>query len=345
MKVRAAARRCKYINLYWKESIMKRNYQNHGFTIVELLTVMAVIALLIGLLVPGLNKVRIYAKGVKQNAQFHSVSVALEMFKNENGGEYPDSSLSPDTTLTCGAQKLAEALIGRDQQGFDPQSTWNAQADSANKKIYANVPRSTQTEQDDSLARRKGPYLNLQSAGAFNPCQFLRDAKNNPVVSDLYPGSDGTVSPPSMPPAPMLSDIYTTKTVPLTIVTGAGTTITTSAKAGMPVLYFKANTAATYFGPTPPSGNYSNDVYNYNDNAPIFEACNQIAHNNNTSMTGNQPFFDPGGTGNVPKFYDKITNPSSTTMLRPYNADSFILLSAGYDAIYGTSDDVWNFGE
>ena len=28
----------------------------------------------------------------------------------------------------------------------------------------------------------------------------------------------------------------------------------------------------------------------------------------------------------------------------PYNADSYILMSAGRDGLFGTSDDIYNFG-
>jgi hypothetical protein len=43
------------------------------------------------------------------------------------------------------------------------------------------------------------------------------------------------------------------------------------------------------------------------------------------------------------KFYDTITNPTITTQVRPFNQTSYILMSAGFDGIFGTPDDIYNF--
>ena len=56
-----------------------------GFTIVELLTVLAIIAMLVGLLVPALNLVRNIAKETKQKAQLTTIGLALTAFKNDEG--------------------------------------------------------------------------------------------------------------------------------------------------------------------------------------------------------------------------------------------------------------------
>ena len=44
----------------------------------------------------------------------------------------------------------------------------------------------------------------------------------------------------------------------------------------------------------------------------------------------------------VQLFYETITNPK-VNYDKPFNAATFILISAGYDGIYGTADDITNF--
>ena len=90
-----------------------------GFTLVEMLAAVAVIAILISLIVPALTMVKKSADMAKQRAQFHSIEIALEAFRADFG-DYPESenTYKPDedppllAQSYCGAQKLAEALIG-----------------------------------------------------------------------------------------------------------------------------------------------------------------------------------------------------------------------------------------
>ena len=80
------------------KSILKQSSRKKAFTIIELLTVMSIIVILIGVLVPALNNVRRYAKKVQQKAQFHSIGAAIELFSNENDG-YPGAQFQRGTDL------------------------------------------------------------------------------------------------------------------------------------------------------------------------------------------------------------------------------------------------------
>ena len=103
-----------------------------GFTLVELLTVVAIITLLIGILVPTLSRARQQAKATATRAILKSIGAGLDLFKNENpkecrGGEgYPNSAMRDDPTereeqWIFGAQWLVRYLMGKDLHGYAPR--------------------------------------------------------------------------------------------------------------------------------------------------------------------------------------------------------------------------------
>jgi len=73
------------------------SYRN-GFTLVELLVVISIIALLISILLPSLNKAREQAKAVKCAANLRAVGQGVSGYLAENNGTYPTSYLYPRTT-------------------------------------------------------------------------------------------------------------------------------------------------------------------------------------------------------------------------------------------------------
>jgi type II secretory pathway pseudopilin PulG len=296
---------------------MRREKKNKGFTIVELLTVMSVIMILIGLLVPALNLVRKMATETKQRAQFHSISVALEFFSGENDG-YPESTELGTTNYTVGAQHLAEALVGRDLQGYDTASSWDAEADaSATNPPYGGL--GTSVDIAASLDRRRGPYLTVENVES---CQ----------VGQLY-DNPGKVYDGSTTSAPVLTDVYRVR-----FITATAGTVNRQLKVGSPVLYYKANTASRIFDSTQPP---ADNIYNIEDNEEL------VALGKVTAESTEHPIDNINDSNGINNFYDMITNPNVTNvnMFRPYNQNTYILISAGFDGIYGTRDDITNFGE
>src|SRR5581483_11426165 len=70
--------------------VMKKQPKQHrrrgGFTLVELLVVIGVIALLIGMLMPALTRARGQANRVVCQSNLRQVGVAMLMYADENGG-------------------------------------------------------------------------------------------------------------------------------------------------------------------------------------------------------------------------------------------------------------------
>lgn len=72
-----------------------KKYSNHnGFTIVELLVVVAVIGLLVAILIPTVANVRESAKKAQSRSQFGQWISAIEMFRTEYG-YWPDFNAKP----------------------------------------------------------------------------------------------------------------------------------------------------------------------------------------------------------------------------------------------------------
>jgi prepilin-type N-terminal cleavage/methylation domain-containing protein len=300
-----------------------------GFTLMELLVVIAVISMLVMIMAPGLNKVMKSARALKQKSVLHSLEVGLEFFHDENDG-YPQSKVeSMDgkgaSPLICGAQHLAEALLGRDQRGFDPVSKWYAPKQDTAVKEYETDPTS--------LNRRKKLYVELKDSAVV----LLEQLYDN-YSGDVVYSSDGT----GKILAPVITDIFRQRQV--TLPSGQQYFV------GNPILYYKANEGSRDFEWDAPNVKDSRLIYNYDDNAALIQ-LGPVRDPANT-----RHLFDPAepysytdpkgvaktGTGKQ-RFYDTITDHSVQNFRKPYNPQSFLLISAGYDGIFGTKDDVTNF--
>ena len=292
-----------------------------GFTIVELLTVMSVIIILIGLLVPALNMVKKVAKKVTQKNQFHAIEVAMETFNAEWDG-YPPSDgwdYVADVPLDRGgAQTLAEAMVGQDLLGFDPRSDF-----SWGNPIYSNP---------DLSGRRL--YLKAGGANAFRLGGFYSDQRLQPfhadqlVLCDMYK-TNWTYNNSSNPGDPMNGQ-----------------------PVGMPILYYQAHTSGVThptYREDPASGQLVSvngvpidavtNIYNYRDNHTFVSLGKPWVGGWPANEDSHHDMGDPE------VFYHKTWNQAvDIADGRPYNTDSYILISAGFDGEYGTDDDVFNFG-
>ncbi len=296
---------------------MKR--EKTGFTLVELLTVLAIIALLVGLLIPSLTMIRNTAKKAKQKAQLTEIGLALTAFRNDYG-DYPPSSWLPPGDY-CGAQKLAEALLGRDLLGFHPKSDWTA----TNPIFYPPAPIPAQ-----NLDERKGPYLEQATTNAFR-------LGNNPARLD--PEGLFTNSTPLNPDTFVICDSFGVKKINI----APGQT----AKAGTPILYYRANTASKSIIPPPIPLPFDQRIYNVRDNMPLTTQLMSIvdgtAHKLGDTTNSYEFFYGNPAAAPIPVI-GYIQDPKVTVRPWPHRPDSYILISAGLDGLYGTPDDICNFG-
>jgi len=277
------------------------------------------------------------SKDIMQMSQFHSIMVGLEMYRSEFG-DYPPSNDNldlydptnedpEDPTPYGGANKLAEAIVGLDMIGFHPNSGYrsdgiNVRDDGVggdeNYAVYHadNDDPGWETAEENIQARR-GPYLDLGNANVFT----MQDVYHN-TGSFRY----SSRSPSEISRSLVLCDVFVKNR-------GRGK------YTGMPILYYKARRIYTEQN-CDDIESISDDIYYYADNWNLLNLDVNLGFS-----SGYYPEEHPlsDGIDDFLDFENMILNPYVTAINRPYRADSYILISAGEDGVYGTADDVTNF--
>ncbi|MCX5632102.1 MAG: prepilin-type N-terminal cleavage/methylation domain-containing protein [Phycisphaerae bacterium] len=290
-----------------------------GFTLPELLTAIAIIAILIGVLMPALSQVKRIAKETKQKAQIGSIEMAIMIYKQDTGAYPPSEGYNlgiSNNYSYCGAQTLAEAMFGQDLLGFHVESGYvnegkdNTVPDTSKLYIYTGIQDANR---DVSLSKRKGPYLDRTNISVFTLGQiFNKDTyTSNFIVSDRY----------------VICDVFTA------VNRSSGVK---NYKIGTPILYFRANPSAvnTELIPSTNVNDHPKNIYNYMDNYRLM-ALKSVADGKDHPLWSST--IDSG------KFCGFIGDPQISNLTRPVRPDSFLLISAGNDGLYGTKDDICNF--
>jgi type II secretory pathway pseudopilin PulG len=278
-----------------------------AFTLVEILVVIGIIALLITLLIPALTAVRKMAKDTQQRAQFTTIELALTAFRNDHG-DYPPSHgwlsvATPDDYFYCGAMTLTEALVGWDLLGFHPNSAWT-------KDGYDQT--GGDTTYDPAKSRDISPADSILDTLTEREKSYLNLENANVFkLGDLFTNTS-SFNPNNF----VICDVFGTKSVKV-----GGKIV----KAGAPILYYKANTSSKTIDPSVFPGKPTQLIYNSMDN---YYFINNVKDGVN-----------PLGTS----FYNYIADKKITTVKWPCNPDSYLLISAGPDGLYGTKDDICNF--
>src|SRR5213592_4764908 len=82
-----------------------------GFTLVELLVVIGIIALLISILLPALSKARRQAKTVQCQSNMRQVSMAMLMYINDNKGKFPPARVQDQNAVYPNGFWWPDALV------------------------------------------------------------------------------------------------------------------------------------------------------------------------------------------------------------------------------------------
>ncbi len=343
-----------------------RQYDHwRAFTLVEMLVVIAIIALLLAALLPAFSTVREKAKYAQANAQFRALDTGLQTFRAEAalGGALPPSAgddTDPPTdrqkianpqgedantkVRIAGAHLLVHAMIGADGLGTpgfrdinrDSKGLWS---DDTHKKFDADPKKSGIYAIDD-----KGKEKFPRYGGGGYVDEKMKEAAAS--FEDLFNRGKLLKLPAGADPAIGERVFLDPWDHPILYYRASPAGIKMVGKSGEPGIFWQEDNGVIT----------GSDSQIQNDDGLDFGqgtegTCNggKCYHNIAVAKVPDPPVqnYNPQtiltDTQYDHSFFRFILDTSVKARPTPVQKDSYLLVSAGPDARYGTADDVTNW--
>lgn len=158
----------------------RRRGASGGFTLVEMLVVIGMIAVLAAIIVPAVGTAMRHARRTRMAADLQTIASALEVYKQDNG-DYPRVNSGPPNPVT-GAQVLCRALYGPGNAAQDGHDGFGF-AVRQGGQVFGPYLRVGQFKIGDP---------NAPDSATPNPLEMcLLDGNNKPIL--YYPARPGPV--------------------------------------------------------------------------------------------------------------------------------------------------------